>query len=279
MIDELLDYIFRSIPEERAALYKDGFKILREIDPQVMDYILTNFAATAENFDTAANINSIHSLLINNVSERIEEFGVYLKDDYDYFNNLTILVRTLEALYLIEHYENMVEFQTILETTTSHSECMAEVIQTINSGVSVEDFQEMVQDVSTGLISRIKAIVADRTMFNFEETHSPDDVIKSRAKAAMALYETTGAARYFTEGGVLGLPVSEYISYFYKELESYPIKNAMGLLLTCGVFAGVEDTALQDVLGEQLPIIYTDANKVILAGRTLRQLPLLGSHA
>lgn len=273
MIDEYLDYIFRSVNPEQAPLYKDATVLIREIDPVVTDMLLNTLAATVENNTTVDNVNGYYSWLINNLCERIEAFGVYLNDDYEYYGALPLLYAVCDSLYRVEHHDNLEEFRTILNDTMATKLAMGEILNAVSSQVATESFCELVSDVSTSLIKRIRDLVADRRDFLLEETDSDDPALRARIKAAMNQYETTGMVRYYQTGGTLGMSFDHYVDYFYRELISLePVKVAR-MLKTIGVMANLSGEEFSAKAGESLQNLFADPTKAIQVGRLLRTLP------
>lgn len=278
MIDELLDYIFRATPPERATVYKDALILLRQIDPQSLELILNTFAGNAENFDTAMNVNSFHTLLINNLSDQIEQFGVYLNDDADYYNNVPLLYAILHGLYLLEHYDNMGELRVVLDTGHHSRQVLGELLGAVESRVSFESYVDMVEDVSPSLIARINDMVDDRLQFQFDESTTPDLALRDRARAAVDFYKTQGLSRYVEEGGNLGDPLSAYLDYFYFELQSVPTDHASRMFLTLAVFANIPEDQVDDSIGQALSSVFADmpADRMLAQARDLKKQPRLG---
>lgn len=278
MIDELLDYIFRSVPPERGVLYKDTLKLLQQIDPQVMELLLSNFAGNAEDFDTAMNVNSFHSLLINNVSDQIEQFSVYLNDDADYYHNLPLLYAILNSLYLVERYDNMGELKVLLDEGLNARETVGQMLNAIDSKVTLEGFCEMVQDVSPTLLARINEMVAERTQFDFDDTTTPDEALRQRAREAVKFYQVEGMTRYFEEGGNLGEPFGRYLDYFYHELQTVATDHAARMFLACAVFAGLTDVQAEEEIALSLTTVFADmpADRLLSQGRALKKVPRMG---
>lgn len=279
MIDDYLDYIFRAVGPEQATLYKDATALIREIDPVTVDMLLNTLASTVEKNTTMDNVNGYYSWLINNLCERIEEFGVYLNDDFEFYGSLPLLYAVCDSLYRVEHHDNLVEFRSILNDAMGPKTAMSEILNAINSQVSVESFCELVDDVSSSLIRQIKDYVADRCDYILDEEQTDDPALRARAKAAMALYETTGMVRFFHQGGELGASFDHYVDFFYRELTSLEAPKAARILKTIGVYANLDDEAFEAAAGETLQTLFADPSKAIQVGRALRALPALGvSH-
>ena len=278
MIDDYLDYIFRALGPEQATLYKDATKLIREIDPVTTDMLLNTLASTVENNTTADNVNGYYSWLVNNLCERIEAFGVYLNDDFEYYGALPLLYAICDALYKLEHHDNLEEFRTILNDAMGPKLAMGEIINAISSNVATESFCELVSDVSTSLIKRIRDYVADRRDYLMEEDSTDDPEHRAQVKAGMALYETTGMVRYFQQGGQLGLAFDHYVDYFYHEITTLEAAKAARMLKTIGLFAKLTGEAFETKAGETLNVIFGDPSKAIQVGRFMRTLPEVGDN-
>lgn len=270
MIDDYLDYIFRLVPPEQATLYKDATVLIREIDPVTTDMLLNTLASTVENYDNAGNLNGYYSWLINNLCERIEAFGVYLNDDYEYYGALPLLHAVLDSLYRLEHHDNLEEFRTILNDAMGPKLAMGEILNAVSTDVATESFCELVQDVSTSLLARIRDYVADRTDFMLPEAQDESTGLREHAQETMQRLQTTGMVRYFEQGGALGLSFNHYVDYFYAELIAVePVKVARQLL-TIGAFTGLQGEALDTALSEALQSLFSDPMKIIQVGRLMR---------
>lgn len=279
MIDEYLDYIFRALAPEQATLYKDATALIREIDPVTTDMLLNTLASTVENNTTADNVNGYYSWLVNNLCERIEAFGVYLNDDFEYYGALPLLYAICDALYKVDSHDNLEEFRTILNDALGPKLAMGEILNAVSSQVATEGFCELVSDVSTSLIKRIRELVADRCDFLLSEESTDDPAHRQRVKDAMALYDTAGMTRYFQQGGQLGLAFDHYVDFFYRELTSLEPLKAAKMLRTIGTFTTLSGEDLEAEIGESLQTLFADANKAIQIGRALRTLPEVGvSH-
>lgn len=276
MIDEYLDYIFRSVGPDQAPLYKDATALIREIDPVTTDMLLNTLASTVENNTNQDNVNGFYSWLINNLCERIEDFGVYLNDDFEYYGALPLLYAVCDSLYRVEHHDNLEEFRTILNDAMGPKFAMGEILGAISSQIATESFCELVSDVSTALIKRIRDYVADRCDYLLDEEQSDDPALRARAKAAMDQYETTGMVRFFQQGGQLGARFDHYVDYFYRELTTLEPMKVARSLRTIGVFANLDEDSFATQVGETLQSLFGDPTRAIHIGRAIRALPALG---
>lgn len=271
-------YFFTLVSPERGNTYNDALAILSAINPSQFELGLSCITETIEQRDSFGNRAEFETFLINNISAAIEEFSVYLADDLNYTEELDHLVKMLNGLYSIDHYEAPSELLQIMGYCENHNEIIAELLATVTGG-QVEQHKVMlsVVDVSPMLIKRIRENLQERTREGEIDTIDKFPEITKRIKAYLSNANEiirVAVNDFLREGGGMNNSLDGYIDYYYEKLNKLQPKEAAALLVALAIMAGLKNADIVKEISERVTGIFESPHTLIEVSRSLNSIPL-----
>lgn len=272
----ILTQLALMVSPERLIIYKSAVDILLQKDLEMYDMLMDNFESTmAENY-TVYNVADFDEFLLEHLVEAVEEFGVYLSDRFIDARAIEPLAPLLTMLYGFEHYEDPNELLTIIDSDIPDSELIGELVTSLTEYTRVESYMDLIEEVSSSLIQRMKETLNDAIKTNdvVGVSQAHDAVIYARVMLASKLFNNRVALDLLANGAVLGRPYPFYANAM--TLRQTDPNDISKTLLVAGIMAklGKEETikAAGEFLANHL---HEKADVLIRIGRLLSKNQLV----
>lgn len=277
MDHRLETYLSRCTTPERMVIYKDAVNLLLDIDREMYDILFDGYLDDLENYTTEDNLLIFDSMLVRNLTAKIEEFCCYLNDRFEGRSSIHVLTALLGTLYSLENYPDPMELQVLIDGSTSDEELLGECTAMMSGQVSVESVMSIISDISPSLIAQMRTVNEERVtmMSSDNEVVTQNPELAKRVNYVAQKLNDARPIDFVREGGVLGNDIDTYINIYYQELKA-PTDRTAALLVLCGVMAGLPAESIAGALSERLSALYPDAQEQISVGRMIQQIDIVG---
>ncbi|URG14195.1 hypothetical protein [Pectobacterium phage vB_ParM-25] len=268
-----MSYVEKTNSPERVSAYKGLLPFLMQLDPSLMEMNLSQFVGFMDSYDTTNNREQLDNFLIQVVTEGIEDFGVYLADDMDYRDALFLLGDTLKALYRVDQYEDMATLSNLLDEGLTAKETVVSILGTVSPEIQQERLLDFIEDVSTTLVRQWKDAFADLAYQFDEQIPSADALLVERVRLALQELQIESARTYFTEGGIIGEPMDNYLDYFLGYLKPTDSELIAKYALFSAIASDTPPDEVRTNVASKMEFYYNGA-ELLAVTRKIASLPL-----
>lgn len=272
LIDNLLGYLTRVVPDAKVSTYKVVLPFLYQLDPGTFEQQFNQFTTYIEEFSTEDNVAQFNQTVVNLLAEGIEEFGLYLTDDLPIYDKMELLCKICQALYHVDAHEDLQSIRYAMEVAEDPKEKIAEIIHTVDNTIDIHSVLEITAEVSPSLIYRLRDYLNEME-YRFPEDSDSNPELVEATKNALVYYGIERAKRYFKDGGSVGEPLSNYLDYYFSEDKQTPEVLAK-LALFSGIAAGLPRDTLKEKIGEELTNYFVDPQTLLAISRLVTKLNL-----
>lgn len=274
LVDVLLSYLSRVVPDAKLTTYKDYLPFLYQLDPGTFEVQFNQFCTYKDDFNTVDNIAQFDSTVFVLLCEAVEEFGVYLSDSAPIIDQLPLIGKMAKGLYLIDQYEDLLAIKYLYDTAENNREFIADLLHTVDNTIDPSSVLEVVEDVSPAIIIRVREYLADLE-YHFESDGTPTDIKTiERVKNAITIFGIDRAIRYFREGGRIGEDLENYLDYFLSGTETTPADTIAKLSVFSAIASGIASSQIKEILSELLPNYFNDTQRLMSVSRAVLSLKL-----
>lgn len=273
ILEDLMEYIENTNSPERVAAYKGLLPFLMQLDPSLMEINLSQFAGFIDSYDTMNNLDQFENFLLQVVKEGIEEFGVYLSDEVDYRNTLFTLGDALRGLYRIDQYEDMATLSNLLDEGSNAKETVVSILEVVSPGIDSHLLLNVIDEVSTSLIRRMKENFADMAYQFDQQVPSAEPLLVERVRLTLNFLNIDRAREYFTGGGVIGEPLDNYLDYYFSVIEEKRPEIYARYALLSAVAADLPKETLRGDVAAKMEFYFAGA-ELLAVTRQISTIPL-----
>lgn len=272
LIDNLLNYLTRTVSEARVSTYKVVLPFLYRLDPGTFELQFNQFTTYLDEFTTVDNVAQFDQIVTDLLAEGIEEFGLYLSDDQPLYGKLELLAKICQALYHVDSHEDLQSVKYALEIAEDPKEKIAEVLHVVDNTLDPNQILELTAEVSPSLLYRLRDYLNEMT-YRFPEDDSIDTALVERTKNALNFYGIERAVRFFKDGGSVGEPLTNFLDYYFSEEKN--TSEVIGkLAVFSAIAAGIPNDKIKERIGEELPHYFIDPKTLLTISRIVTKLPL-----
>ncbi|UQT03166.1 hypothetical protein TOTORO_03030 [Serratia phage vB_SmaS-Totoro] len=273
ILEDLMSFIEKTNSPERVSAYKGLLPFLMQLDPSLMEMNLSQFVGFMDDYDTINNREQLDNFLIQVVSEGIEDFGIYLSESADYRDSVFLLGDTLRALYRVDQYEDMAALTSILEDGVNAKETVVEILSAVSPELDVSALLNYIDEVSSSLVRRWKDSFADLSYQFDDQLPAAEPLLVERVRLALQDLQIESARNYFTEGGVIGEPIDNYLDYYLGYLKPKDDVIRAKFALFSAIAADAAADEIRSIAGAKMEYYYSGA-ELLNVTRKISTLPL-----
>lgn len=277
MYHKILDELEKITSPERMVIYKESVSILLLKDLSIYDLIFDNFHDSMFESDTISNLADFDNLLIGNLRGTIEEFGVYIAMDMVDARAVEPMTYMAKMLYEYDHYDDQAELLLMLDQEVPASELIGEMVASITSYNKVPEIMELISDVSTSLIKKMRQISQETIKaMELEPTYTHEQLEQISYLAKLSdKFQTRGPYDLLAQGWKFGEDLSKYALALVPIDEAKDPNHIAALLCLAAVMANTPILKIKEVVGEYVQSRFDDRADLMMGiGRALNRIDL-----
>lgn len=277
MHHKILDALANITTPERMVIYKESVSILLLKDLSIYDLIFDNFHDSMFESDTVSNLADFDNLLIGNLRGTIEEFGIYLAMDMVDARSVEPMTYLAKMLYDYDRYDDQNELLLMLEQEVPATELIGEMVASITSYNKVEAVMEIISDVSTAIIKKMR-LTSQETIkaMELEPTYSQEELERIAYLAKLSdKFQTRAAYDMLAQGWKFGDDLGKYALALVPADEVKEPSHVAALLCLAAVMANTPIKKIKEVVGEYVQSRFDDKTDLMMGiGRALNRIDL-----
>lgn len=277
MHHKILDALANITTPERMVIYKESVSILLLKDLSIYDLIFDNFHDSMFESDTVSNLADFDNLLIGNLRGTIEEFGIYLAMDVVDARSVEPMTYLAKMLYDYDRYDDQNELLLMLEQEVPATELIGEMVASITSYNKVEAVMEIISDVSTAIIKKMR-LTSQETIkaMELEPTYSQEELERIAYLAKLSdKFQTRAAYDMLAQGWKFGDDLGKYALALVPADEVKEPSHVAALLCLAAVMANTPIKKIKEVVGEYVQSRFDDKADLMMGiGRALNRIDL-----
>lgn len=277
MHHKILDALANITTPERMVIYKESVSILLLKDLSIYDLIFDNFHDSMFESDTVSNLADFDNLLIGNLRGTIEEFGIYLAMDMVDARSVEPMTYLAKMLYDYDRYDDQNELLLMLEQEVPATELIGEMVASITSYNKVEAVMEIISDVSTAIIKKMR-LTSQETIkaMELEPTYSQEELERIAYLAKLSdKFQTRAAYDMLAQGWKFGDDLGKYALALVPADEVKEPSHVAALLCLAAVMANTPIKKIKEVVGEYVQSRFDEKPALMMGiGRALNNIIL-----
>lgn len=169
MFSDVKQFLTSVISPERTTLYLRGLETLKlYLGDSIADYS-SEWMRNVKNQELDTALAQLTDFILEQTESILGRYSIKLNGDYLEDTELETSIKLLRGMLEIEHYEDIVYLNAILENSDSNELALAEIISVVTDTV-MEDYIELIDGVSDSFIHNLIKLIQTKLEDNQPES-------------------------------------------------------------------------------------------------------------